>query len=751
MTVNLLADLQVTDSGVAPTSWAAVPACSVTSQTVQGTDSVLLLVGTVTLDNQSDRSAEFRFSVNGSPTGSPVQTAFVDSGTEGESHAMTLVWAVDGLSGSSNSFAFEWQRFQAIPQIDTTKVHSFQVIEIAGGDAEIIVDQTASDEVAAPGTEASLMSQSSVTVAGTGSVLLFLGTIPFSNLADNGAAMRFAVDGTGEGARTFGGSDSATAGDQWSWCGIHAKTGVSSGTHSFELLWQDVLGTATPATDTRLRSFQVVEITAGVEILSEQPEITASWDIGASFGNDSTLDVDEVIAGTDSFVMVIANAQINQASGDQAADFSIGIDDSNVGGIAQDFSDDLDQGGSICLMHVETGLSAASHSFQLRGVEIQSTTTIDNAENRSMFVLEFITAAGDSFTRSVADTVGVTDIITVALDIVVVEAEPVGVTDDLSLVGQFFRTEVDSVVVTDTIAPSISFIRNFVDSVGITDTITATGAFFRNLADSVGITDAISTLVILTRSLADSIDVTDTVTIAISYVKLLSETIDITDTVSSVLTYIKTLADSVGVTDTLALVGTYIKTFVDTIDITDSINTAVSIFISLADTTNITDAISSLVILTRSIADTVGITDIISTAVGKVAVLTDTVNITDTVSIIGNYIREIVNTVNIADIFSTVGIFSRTIAESVIITDIRTHVGTFVISLQNTVTITDIIASFKLVIVSLSNTVGITDTISTTVSLAIFIVSVIELQVKHSRNLQRMIKRGKKIIRELRS
>jgi hypothetical protein len=71
-----------------------------------------------------------------------------------------------------------------------------------------------------------------------------------------------------------------------------------------------------------------------------------------------------------------------------------------------------------------------------------------------------------------ADTVGVTDTLSVIINYVVTETEAVGVTDVLALVGTYIRPVADSVDVTDTIAPSISFIRNFADSVGITDTQT---------------------------------------------------------------------------------------------------------------------------------------------------------------------------------------------------------------------------------------------------------------------------------------
>ena len=795
MAVNRLANVRSNTAGECPVSWGTVPDCSVSSQTVQGTDSVLILTGSVTIDGGQDETAEFRFSVNGSATGSPIQISFADSGTRGETHGMTIVWAVDGLSGSSNSFALEWQRLQTIPNTEVQMFHSFQVIEIVGGDAEIIVDQTASDQINAPTTEAPLLEQTGVTVDGTGSILLFLGTVPMNNIGDNAAIFRFGVDDTPEGARTEAGADGATVGDQWSWAGVHVKTGVSAGSHSFQLEWMDTQDGGTPATEGgRLRSFQVVEITAGCEILSEQPAVTTSWTITSGFGNDPTLDVDEVIAGTDSFVMVIANAGVAKVTNDQSVDFSLGIDDAEVGGQVTVFDDDIDQGGSMCLIHVETGLSAASHSFQLRGNLIQGAKVIDTSENRSMFVLEF-TVSGDSFTANIADSVGVTDTIAVALGIVVVEADTVGVTDDLSLVSQFFRTEADNVTVTDTIAPSISFVRNFADSVGVTDAITTSVGVFTTLADTVGVTDAIATIVgnirlledtvgvtdvfsrvgTYIRAFADPVGVTDALATAVGKVVAFADSVSVTDTVATSIAFIISLADSVGVTDAIFTLVTITRLLADTVDVTDTISTFISRFVALADTVDVTDILSTAVGKVIALADTVDVTDAIAIAIDYVisiadtvdvtdtiativvgggeffASIADTVDVTDTISNLSNYARILTDTVDVTDILSKVGIYIRTVTESVIITDIRTHVGTFIVSLQDSVTVTDAIVALKKILVSLSDTVGITDVISVIVTQLVFIISPIELQLKHSRNLQIVIKRGKKIIRELRS
>ncbi len=400
---NLLVNITSTSGGSAPGTWGTVPGLSASSITVQGTNSVLLLLGTVTQAEASDDSAEFRFSVNGDATGSPVVKSFTDSSTAGEVHGISLYWAVTGLSGSSNSFAMEWQDIVSGSSIDTSKPHSFQVVEIAGGDATIDVDLSSTSSASA-GSESNLFQATGVSIAGTSSVLLFMGNVAMALSSDNYAVFRFGVDDTGEGARTAGGSDSTSNHDGWSWSGFHMKTGVSAGTHSFELKWQEDDSSA--ATDTaRLRTFQVVEITANANLLATLSS-TGSWTTGSE-ANDPNLDTDQTPKDGDSVILIAANAMINPVAEDQAAGFRIGIDDSSVGGYITDFNDDLDQAGYASVVWAATSLSG-SHSFQLRGQSEQGTPAIDTTYPRTLFVLDLETGAAtcDALTVVTSDPNG---------------------------------------------------------------------------------------------------------------------------------------------------------------------------------------------------------------------------------------------------------------------------------------------------------------------------------------------------------
>lgn len=512
MTANILADIESVTGGTAPASFGTVPDCSVTGQTVQGTDSVLLLIGTVTIAEAADDTAEFRFSVNGSPTGSPIGKAFTDAATAGETHGMTIVWAVTGLSGGANSFALEWQLIQATPDIDTAKPHSFQVIEIVGGDASILVDSSASDSVAAVTAETNLFQSTSISVAGTGSILLLLGNVPMALATDNWAAFRFGIDDSPitNVARTGAGSDSISVHDAWSWAGFHMETGVSAGTHSFELKWAEI----DPPSSTesgRLRTFQVVEITANASLLADL-NTAGSWTLGAE-ANDPTLDTDQTVNSTSSVVLIAANAMIDVIAGDQAGGFRIGVDDASVGGYHTDFNDDLDMAGSACLAWAETGISG-THSFQLRGQAEQGTVNIHPTFTRTLQVLDL--TAGDTFEEQIADTQPVVDEIEIIHGLGLFSE----LADTITLVDEGTGEHIininepeSSIVILDSILAEFvaggAITQELADTVNVIDEIRYFYTLHRELDDSIGIVDELRTFYTLHREFDDSISIVD--------------------------------------------------------------------------------------------------------------------------------------------------------------------------------------------------------------------------------------------------
>ena len=83
MTSELLTDVRTQNSATCPGSWANIADFSVSGKTVQGTDSVVILMFSLQLNPAGDNCADFRFTVNGTPVG-PILSAFSDGSSNDE-------------------------------------------------------------------------------------------------------------------------------------------------------------------------------------------------------------------------------------------------------------------------------------------------------------------------------------------------------------------------------------------------------------------------------------------------------------------------------------------------------------------------------------------------------------------------------------------------------------------------------------------------------------------------------------------
>lgn len=384
MVSNILANVNVVSPASSIGSWANITDMAVSSITVQGTNSVLLLMAQVQLDPAGDNTADFRFYVNGSETDSPVITAFSDTATNEEANSMTLLWALTGLSGSSNSFSVQWMTITGSPAADQTRNRTFQILEITGGDATIKVNSGTTGQTGDPGSWDNLFQTTGVSIAGTSSVIIMLANVPINMEGDESIDFQFGVDDTGEGAVTTGYTDAANEGNGWS--GMHITTGLTTGDYSFELKWQARTG-AGQTDASRRRTFQVIEVTASatrkLNLSSSGPGTAGSW------GNVDDLSDSYVVAGTSAIALIVANmVQAGDAS-DSTADYSIGVDGTNEGAELIGMTDSGTLAQRICMPRLKTGLSAASHSFQLRWLEIAGGTVADEGRTRTLIVVEF--------------------------------------------------------------------------------------------------------------------------------------------------------------------------------------------------------------------------------------------------------------------------------------------------------------------------------------------------------------------------
>ena len=256
--------------------------------------------------------------------------------------------------------------------------------------ANLLVNLESATSETASGTWADIpgLSATGITVAETDSVMLMFSTLALIKAADNTLEMRFTVDGSEVGSpviRQF--SDSATTNEVHSGTIAWAVDGLSAGTHSFAAQWRTVKGTcATDATRPRPRTFQVVEIPNGEAAIKVDQSANNATSSPASFA--TLLSQTGVsIAGTDSVIIMIGAIPLDLVS-DASIDVQFSVDDVLEGAITSASTDSSNEGNDWSGMHVTDGLSAGTHSFELKWRDRLSGPSTDATPPQMLQVIE---------------------------------------------------------------------------------------------------------------------------------------------------------------------------------------------------------------------------------------------------------------------------------------------------------------------------------------------------------------------------
>ena len=174
---------------------------------IVGVSSVVLLLFHMTPDDTSaDKTAKYRFTVDGSATGSPVMTEVMDNVDEGS--GMTMVWAVDGLSAGNHTFTVEWITQVGAPATAADRNRSFQVIEF-DTDATLKVDASSVSDESAPVSYANVPGMAGTFTTASGASHLLLASFPTGDASDKSADLRFAIGGVREGPESSNWTDTA--------------------------------------------------------------------------------------------------------------------------------------------------------------------------------------------------------------------------------------------------------------------------------------------------------------------------------------------------------------------------------------------------------------------------------------------------------------------------------------------------------------------------------------------------------------
>lgn len=388
---SLLADIELTSAHTLTGSFADITGMTATVA-IAGTGSVVLLLMSLNGDasDNNDETGEYRFTVDGSPVGAVI-TSFKDGTDEGNS--CTLAFAVTGLSAAAHTFAVQGANVQGTVPMDTTRVRLFQVVEITSG-ASIVVDisSTSADTSTGAFTVIDAMTSTITAVAGRAYLMLASNQADLSVAANLSADHSFAVGGVRVGPIMHNHGDAVDEGDGVTLAFV--ATGVSGST-SFALQWITRDG-ATSTDTTRPRILQVIELEASIfNLLASITSVSADTadPVAGTFTVINDLTTSPTVDSTDSVLLKLFGMQADPDGSQISIAYRLRTDASQVGAEVTQFGNADDRVPGQALVHAETGLSAASHTFDAEWAQIiiPGADAIANTSlNRALQVLELL-------------------------------------------------------------------------------------------------------------------------------------------------------------------------------------------------------------------------------------------------------------------------------------------------------------------------------------------------------------------------
>ena len=312
---------------------------------------------------------------------------------------------------------------------------------------------------------------------------------------------------------------------------------------------------------------------------------------------------------------------------------------------------------------------------------------------------------GAAYTRTPADTFGLTDARTVARS-KLARSETFGLTDARSRIAVFKRTPADIFGLTD--ARRATHVVVQPDAFGLTDARSRVAAFKRSRPDIFGLTDARTLIRAVKRAVADIFGLTDARTRVAAFKRSRPDTFGLTDTATPVKTTggaarTRSVADTFGLTDARARARG--KRLSDTFGLTDAEREARGK--TLADAFGLTDARARA--RGKRVADVFGLTDAERETRGKR--IADALGLTDARAKVSALRRAVANVFGLTDARRATHIVVK--PDTFGLTDARTRVATYHRTRPDTFGLTDSCSAAKTT-GGVAKTQGIADTLGLT-------------------------------------
>lgn len=248
------------------------------------------------------------------------------------------------------------------------------------------VTSASSDTSSGSWTEITDMTSGSVAVAGTGSVIKITFSItPDDTNTDETARYRFTIDGTaisgGPVLPAF--IDAAAEGNGLTM--TYFVDGLTAANHTFAVEWITETGSPATATD-RDRSLQVIEWESGatikVDVSSTSSQADpATWDVMTDMTGTFT-----TASGAGHWIV----ANVPPAEGaDASSDLQFAVDTTREGPMSAIWRDATNEYCGVGMEYFKTGLSAASHTFDLEWQASLGSNNTNTSLPRTFQVVEF--------------------------------------------------------------------------------------------------------------------------------------------------------------------------------------------------------------------------------------------------------------------------------------------------------------------------------------------------------------------------
>lgn len=277
-----------------------------------------------------------------------------------------------------------------------------------------------------------------------------------------------------------------------------------------------------------------------------------------------------------------------------------------------------------------------------------------------LFTLGFI---GQEYTRSITDSVSVSDTIFVELSYSRTISDSISVEDSTQRVHYANRSITDSVDVTDQLDKEHYANRSEEDTVSVTDQLDKEYYADKKINDSLDVLDSIQRIHYANRSITDNVDVTDQTQRDHYSSRVVTDSVDVTDQLKREYSANKITNDTIGVVDQILIFIEYNRVENDSVSVSDQIKSEPEFFRNVYDSIFVTDQNFAATRYNRTANDLIGVIDQIQREHDSNRQISDTISVSDQLSI--EFSTNINDNINVIDQVKASVYFGRIVSDSV--------------------------------------------------------------------------------------